>query len=227
QKRTFTRWINLHLEKCEPPIEVEDLFQDIQDGHVLMALLEELSGCKLLHGFKKSSHRIFRLNNIAKVLSFLEERNVKLVSIDAADVADGNASIILGLIWNIILFFQASAATREHNKAIKKLLQWVQKRTRRFGVAVQDFGKSWASGLAFLAVIKSIDPSLVDLRKALLRTPRENLEEAFRTAHYSLGIPRLLEPEDSDVSVNGPDEQSIITYVSQFLEHFPGLEEVE
>lgn len=31
---------------------------------------------------------------------------VKLVSIDAADVADGNASIILGLIWNIILFFQ-------------------------------------------------------------------------------------------------------------------------
>eukprot|EP00066_Takifugu_rubripes_P027637 XP_011616903.1 PREDICTED: calmin isoform X1 [Takifugu rubripes] len=265
QKRTFTRWINLHLEKCAPPIEVEDLFQDIQDGYILMALLEELSGSKLLHGFKKSSHRIFRLNNIAKVLSFLEERNVKLVSIDAANVADGNASIILGLIWNIILFFQikeltgnirsqfpsscslssiptsaesetsccstasderraASAAMREHNKAIKKLLQWVQKQTRRFGVAVQDFGKSWMSGLAFLAVIKSIDPSLVDMRKALLRSPRENLEEAFRTAHYSLGIPRLLEPED--VMIDAPDEQSIITYVSQFLEHFPGLEEV-
>lgn len=65
----------------------------------------------------------------------------------------------------------------------------------RYGVAVQDFGKSWTSGLAFLAVIKSIDPSLVDMRRALLRTPRENIEEAFRTAHYSLGIPRLLEPE--------------------------------
>lgn len=236
QKRTFTRWINLHLEKCDPPIEVQDLFRDIQDGHILMALLEELSGCKLLHGFKRSSHRIFRLNNIAKVLSFLEERNVKLVSIDAADVADGNSSIILGLIWNIILFFQikeltgnirsqfpsssslssiptssdsdasycstpsderqsASAAMREHSRAIKKLLQWVQKRTRKYGVAVQDFGKSWKSGLAFLAVIKSIDPSLVDMRKALLRTAKENLEDGFRIAHYSLGIPRLLEPE--------------------------------
>ncbi|KAG7257104.1 hypothetical protein CRUP_010631 [Coryphaenoides rupestris] len=106
QKRTFTRWMNLHLEKCDPPTEVQDLFRDIQDGRILMALLEELSGCKLLHGFKKSSHRIFRLNNIAKVLTFLEERNVKLVSIDAADIADGNSSIILGLIWNIILFFQ-------------------------------------------------------------------------------------------------------------------------
>ncbi|XP_030580856.1 calmin [Archocentrus centrarchus] len=266
QKRTFTRWINLHLEKCDPPIEVHDLFQDIRDGHILMALLEELSGSKLLHGFRKSSHRIFRLNNIAKVLSFLEERNVKLVSIDAADVADGNSSIILGLIWNIILFFQikeltgnirsqfpstsslssiptssdsdtshsstpsderqsATTAMREHSRAIKKLLQWVQKRTRKYGVAVQDFSKSWTSGLAFLAVIKSIDSSLVDMRKALLRSSRENLEDAFRIAHYSLGIPRLLEPED--VSINAPDEQSIITYVSQFLEHFPGIEEPE
>ncbi|KAK7904402.1 hypothetical protein WMY93_017009 [Mugilogobius chulae] len=257
--------MNLHLEKCNPPIEVQDLFRDIQDGHILMALLEELSGCKLLHGFKKSSHRIFRLNNIAKVLSFLEERNVKLVSIDAADVADGNSSIILGLIWNIILFFQIKELTgnirsqfpscsslsslptssdsdtssstpsderqtqtnplREHTKAIKKLLQWVQRRTRKYGVAVQNFGNSWTSGLAFLAVIKSIDSSLVDMRKALLRTPRENLEDAFRIAHYSLGIPRLLEPED--VTLNTPDEQSIIMYVSQFLEHFPGIEEPE
>ncbi|XP_041827821.1 calmin isoform X2 [Melanotaenia boesemani] len=266
QKRTFTRWMNLHLEKCDPPLQVDDLFQDIQDGHVLMSLLEELSGCKLLHGFKKSSHRIFRLNNIAKVLSFLEERNVKLVSIDAADVADGNSSIILGLIWNIILFFQikeltgnirsqfpsssslssiptssdsdascsstpseerpsAAAAMKENSRAIKKLLQWIQKRTRRYSVTVQDFGKSWTSGLAFLAVIKSIDSSLVDMRKALLRSPRENLEDAFRIAHYSLGIPRLLEPED--VAVNVPDEQSIIMYVSQFLEHFPGIEEPE
>ncbi|KAM7404126.1 hypothetical protein PAMA_004516 [Pampus argenteus] len=266
QKRTFTRWMNLHLEKCDPPIEVHDLFRDIQDGRILMALLEELSGCKLLHGFKKSSHRIFRLNNIAKVLSFLEERNVKLVSIDAADVADGNSSIVLGLIWNIILFFQikeltgnirsqfpscsslssiptspdsdvsysntpsderqsASTAMREHSKAIRKLLQWVQKRTRKYSVAVHDFGKSWTSGLAFLAVIKSIDTSLVDMRKALLRSPKENLEDAFRIAHFSLGIPRLLEPED--VTIKAPDEQSIMIYVSQFLEHFPGIEPEE
>ncbi|XP_010877054.2 dentin sialophosphoprotein [Esox lucius] len=263
QKRTFTRWMNLHLEKCTPPLEVNDLFRDIQDGRILMALLEELSGCKLLHGWKQSSHRIFRLNNIAKVLTFLEERNVKLVSIDAADVADGNSSIVLGLIWNIILFFQIkeltgnirsqfpsssslsslptssdsdtslsstpsderprSSAMRDHGKAIKTLLQWVQRRTRKYGVAVQDFGKSWTSGLAFLAVIKSVDSSLVDMRRALLRTAKENLEEAFRTAHYSLGIPRLLEPED--VTINPPDEQSIMTYVSQFLEHFPGMEE--
>lgn len=65
----------------------------------------------------------------------------------------------------------------------------------RFGVEVHDFGKSWRSGLAFLAVIKSVNPALVDLRESLSREPRENLQLAFMIAHQSLDIPPLLEPE--------------------------------
>jgi len=65
----------------------------------------------------------------------------------------------------------------------------------RFGVEVCDFGRSWRSGLAFLALIKSIDPDLVDLRENLTRQPRENMQLAFTIAHHSLDIPRLLEPE--------------------------------
>ncbi|KAM4690569.1 calmin [Rhinophrynus dorsalis] len=260
QKRTFTRWINLHLEKCSEPLEVNDLFIDIQDGKVLLALLEVLTGQALLNEFKSSSHRIFRLNNIAKALKFLEDSNVKLVSIDAAEIADGNPSLVLGLIWNIILFLQIkeltgnlnrmssscslsslpsgsdsdvshpstpsteksmSVSIKDQRRAIKALLIWVQQRTRKYGVAVQDFGSSWRSGLAFLAVIKAIDSSLVDIRKALERSSRENLEDAFSIAHRHLSIPRLLEPED--LMVNSPDEQSIMTYVTQFLEHFPEL----
>lgn len=34
--------------QSEPPVAVHDLFTDIQDGRVLMALLEQLSGCKLV-----------------------------------------------------------------------------------------------------------------------------------------------------------------------------------
>lgn len=43
-----------------------------------MALLEVLSGRNLLHEYKSSSHRIFRLNNIAKALKFLEDSNVSI-----------------------------------------------------------------------------------------------------------------------------------------------------
>uniref|UniRef100_A0A2D4HM33 Calmin n=1 Tax=Micrurus lemniscatus lemniscatus TaxID=129467 RepID=A0A2D4HM33_MICLE len=261
QKRTFTRWMNLHLEKCSPPLEVKDLLVDIKDGKILMALLEVLSGQHLLHEYKSSTHRIFRLNNIAKALKFLEDSNVKLVSIDASEIADGNSSMVLGLIWNIILFFQIkeltgnlnrnssssslssgpsgpdsdtshpstpnvernmSVSVKDQRKAIKALLTWVQRKTRKYGVAIQDFTSSWRSGLAFLAVIKAIDSSLVDMKQALEKSPRENLEDAFCTAQDYLGIPRLLEPED--IMIDSPDEQSIMTYVAQFLEHFPELE---
>ncbi|XP_070608945.1 calmin isoform X2 [Erythrolamprus reginae] len=261
QKRTFTRWMNLHLEKCSPPLEVKDLLVDIKDGKILMALLEVLSGQNLLHEYKSSTHRIFRLNNIAKALKFLEDSNVKLVSIDASEIADGNSSMVLGLIWNIILFFQIkeltgnlnrnssssslssgpsgpdsdtshpstpnvernmSVSVKDQRKAIKALLTWVQRKTRKYGVAIQDFTSSWRSGLAFLAVIKAIDSSLIDMKQALEKSPRENLEDAFCTAQDYLGIPRLLEPED--IMIDSPDEQSIITYVAQFLEHFPELE---
>ncbi|NXJ14586.1 CLMN protein, partial [Odontophorus gujanensis] len=234
---------------------------DIQDGKILMALLEVLSGQKLMHEYKSSTHRIFRLNNIAKALKFLEDSNVKLVSIDAAEIADGNSSLVLGLIWNIILFFQIkeltgnlnrnssssslssgpsgpesdtsypstpniersmSVTVKDQRKAIRALLFWVQRKTRKYGVAVQDFTSSWRSGLAFLAVIKAIDSTLVDMKHALEKSARENLEDAFSIAQNKLGVPRLLEPED--IMVESPDEQSIVTYVAQFLEHFPELE---
>ncbi|KAI1237626.1 Calmin, partial [Lamprotornis superbus] len=245
---------------CKPPLKVKDLFIDIQDGKILMALLEVLSGQKLMHEYKSSTHRIFRLNNIAKALKFLEDSNVKLVSIDAAEIADGNSSLVLGLIWNIILFFQIKELTgnlnrnssssslssgpsgpesdtspstpsvernmsitvKDQRKAIRALLIWVQRKTRKYGVAVQDFTSSWRSGLAFLAVIKAIDCTLVDMKHALEKSARENLEDAFSIAQNKLGVPRLLEPED--IMVESPDEQSIVTYVAQFLEHFPELE---
>lgn len=66
---------------------------------------------------------------------------------------------------------------------------------RRFGVDVDDFGKSWRSGLAFLALIKSINPALVDLRASFSREPRENIQQAFTLARRSLGIAPLLEPD--------------------------------
>lgn len=72
----------------------------------------------------------------------------------------------------------------------------------RYGVAVQDFAGSWRSGLAFLAVIKAIDPSLVDMKQALEDSMRENLEKAFSIAHDALHIPRLLEPEGSSGSLS-------------------------
>ena len=50
--------------------------------------------------------RIHCMENVTKSLNFLTEKSVKLESIGAQDIVDGNRTLILGLIWTIILRFQ-------------------------------------------------------------------------------------------------------------------------
>ncbi|XP_034436669.1 nesprin-1-like [Hippoglossus hippoglossus] len=103
--------------------------------------------------------------------------------------------------------------------AKKALLMWVRDQCQRVGssVRVKDFKASWRTGEAFLVILCSIRPQLVDLSLVPSRSNRENLEEAFHVAERELHIPRLLEPQD--VNVKDPDEKSIMTYVAQFLQY--------
>ncbi|XP_040920912.1 nesprin-1-like [Toxotes jaculatrix] len=111
QKRTFTKWINSHLAKHVPPLVVTDLFEDIKDGVMLLALLEVLSGQKLPCEQGKKLKRIHWVANIGTALNFLEGRKIKLVNINSTDIVDGRPSIVLGLVWTIILYFQIEELT--------------------------------------------------------------------------------------------------------------------
>nr|XP_046164114.1 nesprin-1-like [Oncorhynchus gorbuscha] len=257
QKRTFTKWINSHLAKRKPPLEITDLFEDIKDGVKLLALLEVLSGQRLPCEQGRQLKRIHWVSNIGTALRFLEGRKIKLVNIHATDIADGRPSIVLGLIWTVILYFQIEELTSNlpalvalssstssmdsmasnsetgsppmkrkvvpkkfQGNAKRALLRWVQcTAAKRQGMEVKDFGASWRSGVAFHSVVHAIRPDLVDMEVVRRRSNKENLEEAFSLAENELGIPRLLDPEDVDV--DKPDEKSIMTYVAQFLKHYP------
>ncbi|OCT57052.1 hypothetical protein XELAEV_18004054mg [Xenopus laevis] len=45
QKKTFTKWVNKHLIKVRK--HINDLYEDLRDGHNLISLLEVLSGVRL------------------------------------------------------------------------------------------------------------------------------------------------------------------------------------
>uniref|UniRef100_A0A803Y3M0 Calponin-homology (CH) domain-containing protein n=1 Tax=Meleagris gallopavo TaxID=9103 RepID=A0A803Y3M0_MELGA len=104
QKKTFTKWINQHLMKVRK--HVNDLYEDLRDGHNLISLLEVLSGDTLPR--EKGRMRFHRLQNVQIALDYLKKRQVKLVNIRNDDITDGNPKLTLGLIWTIILHFQVS-----------------------------------------------------------------------------------------------------------------------
>ncbi|XP_075568151.1 nesprin-2 [Pelecanus crispus] len=110
QKKTFTRWINLILAKHTPPSVISDLYTDIQQGHLLLDLLEVLSGQHLPRerGFNTFQCR----SNIENALTFLKSRSLKLINIHVADIIEGKPSIVLGLIWTIIFHFHIEELAR-------------------------------------------------------------------------------------------------------------------
>ncbi|XP_031629787.1 dystonin isoform X12 [Contarinia nasturtii] len=245
QKKTFTKWVNKHLKKhwryvktythihvcvvingtscCSPSASrrVDDLFEDLRDGHNLLSLLEVLSGEHLPR--EKGKMRFHMLQNAQMALDFLRYKKIKLVNIRAEDIVDGNPKLTLGLIWTIILHFQISdivVGQDDNVTAREALLRWARRSTARYpGVRVNDFTGSWRDGLAFSALIHRNRPDLLDWRKARSARPRERLETAFHVVEKEYGVTRLLDPEDVDT--NEPDEKSMITYLSSLYDVFP------
>uniref|UniRef100_A0A8C2DGG1 Spectrin repeat containing, nuclear envelope 1a n=1 Tax=Cyprinus carpio TaxID=7962 RepID=A0A8C2DGG1_CYPCA len=103
-------WIVFSPQR-NPPLVVSDLFEDVKDGVMLLALLEVLSGHKLPCEQGRKLRRIHWVANVGRALKFLEGRRIKLVNINTTDVVDGRPSIVLGLIWTIILYFQIEELT--------------------------------------------------------------------------------------------------------------------
>ncbi|XP_053563261.1 microtubule-actin cross-linking factor 1 isoform X2 [Bombina bombina] len=223
QKKTFTKWVNKHLIKVRK--HINDLYEDLRDGHNLISLLEVLSGVRLPR--EKGRMRFHRLQNVQIALDFLKQRQVKLVNIRNDDITDGNPKLTLGLIWTIILHFQISdiyvSGESGDMSAKEKLLLWTQKVTAGYaGIKCTNFSSCWNNGKMFNAIIHRYRPDLVDMQKVEVQSSRENLEQAFEIAE-SLGVTRLLDAEDVDV--DSPDEKSVITYVSSIYDAFPKVPE--
>nr|XP_004668268.2 dystonin isoform X8 [Jaculus jaculus] len=223
QKKTFTKWINQHLMKVRK--HVNDLYEDLRDGHNLISLLEVLSGDTLPR--EKGRMRFHRLQNVQIALDYLKRRQVKLVNIRNDDITDGNPKLTLGLIWTIILHFQISdihvTGESEDMSAKERLLLWTQQTTEGYaGIRCENFTTCWRDGKLFNAIIHKYRPDLIDMNTVAAQSNLANLEHAFYVAE-KIGVIRLLDPEDVDVS--SPDEKSVITYVSSLYDAFPKVPE--
>ncbi|KAF4795948.1 hypothetical protein TURU_089041 [Turdus rufiventris] len=101
----------------------------------------------------------------------------------------------------------------EDMSAKERLLLWSQQTTEGYaGVRCENFTTCWRDGR----------PDLIDMNTVAVQSNLANLEHAFFVAE-KLGVARLLDPEDVDVS--SPDEKSVITYVSSLYDAFPKVPE--
>ncbi|NXO00150.1 ACTN4 protein, partial [Rhinopomastus cyanomelas] len=222
--QTFTAWCNSHLRKAGTQIDSID--EDFRDGLKLMLLLEVISGERLPKP-ERGKMRVHKINNVNKALDFIASKGVKLVSIGAEEIVDGNAKMTLGMIWTIILRFAIQDISVEETSAKEGLLLWCQRKTAPYkNVNVQNFHISWKDGLAFNALIHRHRPELIEYDKLRKDDPVTNLNNAFEVAEKYLDIPKMLDAEDI-VNTARPDEKAIMTYVSSFYHAFSGAQKAE
>uniref|UniRef100_A0A671W9Z4 Actinin alpha 4 n=1 Tax=Sparus aurata TaxID=8175 RepID=A0A671W9Z4_SPAAU len=204
---------------------LEDV-EDFRDGLKLMLLLEVISGERLPKP-ERGKMRVHKINNVNKALDFIASKGVKLVSIGAEEIVDGNAKMTLGMIWTIILRFAIQDISVEETSAKEGLLLWCQRKTAPYkNVNVQNFHISWKDGLAFNALIHRHRPDLIDYDSLRKDDPVTNLNNAFEVAEKHLDIPKMLDAEDI-VNTARPDEKAIMTYVSSFYHAFSGAQKAE
>ncbi|KTG47038.1 hypothetical protein cypCar_00028783 [Cyprinus carpio] len=208
QRKTFTAWCNSHLRKAGT--QIENIEEDFRNGLKLMLLLEVISGERLPKP-DKGKMRFHKIANVNKALDYISSKGVKLVSIGAEEIVDGNVKMTLGMIWTIILRF-----------AIQDIS--VEGAPYR-NVNVQNFHISWKDGLALCALIHRHRPDLIDYSKLRKDDPIGNLNTAFEVAEKYLDIPKMLDAEDI-VNTPKPDEKAIMTYVSCFYHAFAGAEQL-
>jgi len=215
QKKTFTRWANNHLKKRN--IVIEDLYEDVKSGVVLLNLLEVIGGESVktvlnVKYNKTPKMKLHMLENGNQVLNYVKAKGLTdLVNIGSNDFVDGNSRIILGFLWKVILRFVVSEDGQ------KGLLLWCQLANKPYdNVKVKNFHRSWNDGLAFVGVIHKYRPDLIaDPTTLNPEDAAANCELAFSVAEEKLGISRLLDVEDVAGNVK-PDDKSIATYMNEF-----------
>ncbi|KAG0365521.1 Spectrin beta chain, non-erythrocytic 5 [Gamsiella multidivaricata] len=253
QKTAFMRWVNDKLAATPNYVSMASIDRDLRDGKRLIALLELVSkehlkperGNMRIHQMANVSKALaFLEKRIDEPLGSIGNEdivdgNLKLTlglvwmiiyRFQIQQIANTMADVYPSL--SVDDSMEGDDSVKGKRKASQQvdakqaLLRWVRYQLEDYSDVIppiQDFHRSWRTGLAFAALIHRHDPDfLPEFYAEILPLPfetsdewRRTLTKAFDIALEKMNLPRLLDPEDL-VDVETPDERSIMTYISEY-----------
>ena len=163
---------------------------------------------------QRKQREVRSLENINRALEYIQkEKAINLGRlVHARGIYEGNVTMVLGLVWTLILRLQIGAGGEDG------LLSWCQLVTegyRNGGNTIENFSRSWRSGLPFVAIIHKFRPDLIEFDRDA--SNRDACEAAFSAA-ASVGITRILDVEDICDTI--PNAHTVIAYVAQYFNKF-------
>ncbi|XP_054611962.1 dixin-A-like isoform X3 [Dunckerocampus dactyliophorus] len=112
QLTTYTSWVNSQLKRKPGLRPITDLRRDLQDGVVLIQLIEIVAG-ELLEGvYVAPQSKDESRKNVEQVLNFISSRHIRMPHISARDIVEGNLKSLMRVILALAAHFKPTANHR-------------------------------------------------------------------------------------------------------------------
>ncbi|PLB42392.1 fimbrin [Aspergillus candidus] len=201
EARVFTLWLN----SLDVQPAVNSLFDDLRDGTILLQAYDKVipGSVNWRHVNKPpaSGNEMIRfkaVENTNYATELGKHVGFSLVGVQGADITDGQRTLTLGLVWQLmrrdITNTLSSLAQRMGKREItdSEMIRWANDMSRKGGKAstIRSFkDPSIGSGIFLLDVLSGIKSSYVDYD---LVTSGRTDEEAYANAKLSISIARKL-----------------------------------
>jgi plastin-1 len=201
EARVFTLWLNsLDVEPA-----VNSLFDDLRDGTILLQAYDKVTpgtvNWKHVNRRPASGNEMLRfkaVENTNYATELGKHIGFSLVGVQGADITDGQRTLTLGLVWQLmrrdITNTLSSLAQRMGKREITdtEMVRWANEMSHKGGrtSSIRSFkDPSIAAGLFLLDVLSGMKSSYVDYD---LVTPGRTDAEAYANAKLSISIARKL-----------------------------------
>ena len=201
EARVFTLWLN----SLEVQPAVNSLYDDLRDGSILLQAYD-----KVIKGSVNWRHvnkppasggemsRFKAVENTNYAIELGKQNRFSLVGVQGADITDGQRTLTLGLVWQLmrkdISETLSALAQRLGKREITdaEMVKWANDMSRKGGKssAVRSFKDSAiGTGIFLLDVLNGMKSSYVDYD---LVTPGRTDDDAYLNAKLSISIARKM-----------------------------------
>lgn len=197
EERAFRLWIN----SLGVPTYVNNLFEDVRNGWVLLEVLDKVSPGSV--NWKQASKPPIKMpfrkvENCNQVIRIGKQLKFSLVNVAGNDIVQGNKKLILAYLWQLMRFniLQLLKNLRCHSQGKEMtdadILNWVNSKVKRAGRTSQMESfkdKNLSNGIFFLELLSAVEPRVVNWN---LVTKGESDEEKRLNATYIISVARKL-----------------------------------
>ena len=201
EARVFTLWLN----SLDVQPAVNSLFDDLRDGSILLQAYDKVipGSVNWRHVNKPPASggelmRFKAVENTNYAIELGKQMHFSLVGVQGADITDGQRTLTLGLVWQLmrrdISETLSALAQRLGKREISdaEMVKWANEQSRKGGrnSSIRSFkDQAIGSGVFLLDVLNGMKSSYVDYD---LVTSGRNDEEAYANAKLAISIARKM-----------------------------------